>query len=159
MGITGQELDNTFNEIQDFRKSVGLQNPLTKEGELIWLWPLSNLNTGIIVELENMKPIYARCAIDALGISMMYKKPITLKIKSPKYGNMIKLKINKNRIEVGESLLISYGGGGCDQTLFFSSQKEFEDYKEDKNLPNMKYFTMSQALSRGILIFGKLLEG
>ncbi len=42
------------------------------ESDLIAVaWPLSNVPTGIEVTVEGKKPVHARCAVDALGVSKM----------------------------------------------------------------------------------------
>ena len=66
------DADRLLDELQACGESVGGGILRVPESELIAVaWPLSNVPTGITVTAAGGKPAFARCAIDALGVSAL----------------------------------------------------------------------------------------
>ena len=123
-----------------------------------WLWPFSSLDHGVEVTLDGSKPVHARCAIDALGMSAMFGKVAHVSIKSPLDKSAIQMEINGNKIvNATPGVVVSYSES-CDEMLFFASQDEFSRYVKDTGKSYLKLYTLQEALKRGIQSFGKVLK-
>jgi hypothetical protein len=123
-----------------------------------WMWPLSNLDHGITVVLEGQKPVHARCAIDALGISKMYGKPALISIKTPLFSKEIGFRVDGTNLKSDDTRVVVSTGGGCDETLFFSSKDEFEQYKKSAHKEYLKAHTLKEAFEDGLFSFGNILN-
>ena len=143
---------------EDIRANLKENRPgiFYKDSDRIkWLWPFASDNLGVIVTIDGKKPAYARCAIDALGISAMFGKPITIAAKSALLQSDLVIRIDGNKILEGDSSeTIVSGGPSCDEMLFFANQDEFETYKAKMNKPDLGGLTLKEGLSHGIDSFG-----
>ena len=157
LGISESEVLHSYQELRGSSYVRKMFWPSTNR--IKWLWPFSTLNHGITVTLDGGKPVYARCAIDSLGISAMFGKPATIVVTSPLWKKSIEIRMNgKKMINVTSSTVIVSTGGDCDDTLFFTSIKEFEAYKKEYKRPNLAYYSLAIAVDRGVSSFGKVLS-
>lgn len=148
-------VENAFSEMS----SIGYKNILYAGTKTIkWLWPFSSLDHGVEVTVEGGKPVHARCAIDALGVSAMYDKPTKIMLKTPLDQIEVALEINGNQIVHASHPVVISEGEGCDDMLFFASEDEFNRYVKTRNRHEMKLYNLEQALERGIRSFGKALK-
>lgn len=145
-----------FNELRD----AGW-NEIFHDGtnEIKWVWPLSMIDHGVIVTLEGEKPVFARCAVDALGMSKMFGKPAQITVTTPLFHERLTFLVNGINAKLSDKNTVISTGDSCDDVLFFSSREEFDQYKEKNKKPDLKILTFDQALARGIKVFGKILEG
>jgi len=126
--------------------------------EIKWLWPLSSLDHGITVVLDGAKPVHARCAVDALGISKMYGKSALISIRTPLFSKEIDFKVDGTKLMSDNSPIVVSTGGGCDDTLFFSSRDEFEQYKKSAHKEYLRAHTLKEAFEDGLFSFGNILQ-
>lgn len=140
-------------------ENMGFKNifyPGTKD--IKWLWPFSSLDHGVEVTLDNLRPVHARCAIDALGMSEMFGKIARVTIRSPLDGRSIEMEINGNKIvKASPDMVVSYSES-CDDMLFFASRDEFDRYVQQTGKTYLQLMTLEKALERGIQSFGKILK-
>ncbi len=123
-----------------------------------WLWPLSSIDHGVIVTLEGSKPVYARCAIDALGVSEMFGKRAKVMIHSPLDNKQIEMEISgKTLVKADPSVVVSHSDS-CDDMLFLASRDEFDRYVQKTGKNYLKLFSLQDALKRGIHSFGGALK-
>ncbi|MGE0175088.1 MAG: organomercurial lyase [Oligoflexales bacterium] len=123
--------------------------------EIVTAWPFSAKNLGIQVHILGFKPIFARCAVDALGISKMFNKPVDIIGTTENNGKLINLKIDKEEIlKADPSIFVAYRDcKDCDNIKFYSIEPDAADLD-----PNLKLIPLSKALARGVLVFGDRLQ-
>jgi hypothetical protein len=123
-------------------------------------WPFSNVPTGITVTVEGGKPVNARCAIDALGVSKMMGKPATIDAETRDGKTKLRVVVNGDKLVSAEpSDAIVFKGSSCDEMLFFSSQAGLDAWKQKQSIVDGQVFTLAEAVTRGATFFGKLTEG
>lgn len=127
--------------------------------ELLWFWPLSTKNHGVEVTLKGEKPVFARCAVDALGMSQMFGKPSMISIRTPLLKKQIQFSMNGSTLTEFDSSVVVSKGNGCDDLLFFSSAEEFARFKEKSGRKQLKMMTLSEAVSWGLASFGSIFQG
>jgi Alkylmercury lyase len=123
-----------------------------------WFWPFSSIDHGVEVGLNGYKPVHARCAIDALGMSAMFGRMAKLTIKSPLDHRSIEMEIDGNRVIKGDSDIVVSHSDSCDDMLFFSSKDEYSRYVKQTGKTYLKLYTIQQALERGVQGFGEVLK-
>jgi hypothetical protein len=121
---------------------------------LHWLWPFSSENLGVSVTLAGSKQTYARCAIDALGMSSMFGKPAAISIRTPLLNREVRLKIDGERVVEADPSIVVSSGPSCEEMLFFSSREEFDQYERKYPKRGLKAHTLDEGLKFGILSFG-----
>lgn len=126
------------------------------ESELIAVaWPLANVPTGIDVTLEGKKPVHARCAIDALGISKMMGKKATIEATTND-GVAFRAEVDgETLVSASPSEAVVFKGGSCDQMMFFSSAAALDRWKKG-GAHEGKTFTLAEAVSHGAQSFGRM---
>jgi hypothetical protein len=135
----------------------GIFYPGTKR--IRWFWPLSSENHGVEVTLLGAKPVHARCAIDALGMSSMFGKPAKITVMTPQDHRPLDLEIDGNRlVKADPAIVVSHRPDDCDSMLFFASMEEFERYRKASGKMNLNVFPLTRALERGIASFGWVLK-
>jgi hypothetical protein len=134
----------------------GIFYPGTKA--IKWFWPFSSLDHGVEVTLEGSRPVHARCAIDALGMSAMFGKVAKVLIKSPVDGQDIEMEISNHKIiKTSPGVVVSYSES-CDDMLFFASEDEFSRYVKATGKSYLKLYSLQEALDQGIRSFGRVLK-
>jgi hypothetical protein len=100
--------------------------------------------------------VFARCAIDALGVSKMMGKPVTIDARAHDGGTPVRVTVDGERITSAEPAGTAVlHGGSCDDIVFFSSKEAAEAWRAAK-APTGKVYTLEDALRRGARIFGSL---
>lgn len=132
--------------------------------QIKWFWPFSSLDHGVEVvlmdadTLAKTKPVHARCAIDALGMSAMFGKVAHVFIKSPLDKSGIEMAIDGDKIiKSSPGIVVSYSDS-CDEMLFFASQDEYLRYVKETGKQYLKIYTLQEALERGVRSFGGVLK-
>lgn len=128
-----------------------------------WAWPFSSKNLGIQVSLEKLEPVFARCAVDALGMSAMFSRRAIIVAESKIWKKEIQLEINISSWNSLNEYLkpvvsLTGCGGDCDQILFFVSVEEWKEYTVSNRITNGTYLSIEDALKRGMKTFGARLE-
>lgn len=127
--------------------------------ELIWFWPLSTKDHGVTVTLSGEKAVFARCAVDALGMSQMFGKSSTISIRTPLLKKQIEFSMNGSTLTKFDSSVVVSKGNGCDDLLFFSSEDEYARFKEKTGRTQLKMMTLSEAVKWGLASFGSIFQG
>jgi hypothetical protein len=126
--------------------------------QIRWAWPFSNEDHGVTVVLNGSKPVHARCAIDALGMSTMFRRPAKITVVTPLDRKSLEFEIDGDRVISADPLaVVSYRPNDCDSMLFFSSMDELKRYQA-KSGKQLVVFPLAQALKAGIGSFGGILE-
>jgi len=123
-------------------------------------WPFSSLDHGIRVTLQGYQPVFARCAVDALGMSSMFQKSAVILAKTPIHGREIRLSVEKGVLSGDLSTLVSYRNKSCDDIQFLVDEEEFalfEKQQSDSLSRALSKVSLDQALARGNEIFGNCL--
>lgn len=123
-----------------------------------WLWPLSMQDHGVEVTLSGEKTVFARCAVDALGMSKMFGKPSKITIRTPYWKKQIEFSMNGSSLTKFDPSVVVSRGDGCDDLLFFSSTEEFALFKEKAGRPQLKVMTLTEAVQWGLASFGSIFE-
>jgi hypothetical protein len=161
MKLTQPEADRLLDEMQacgESNESGILRAPTS---ELIAIaWPLANIPTGIIVTVDGGKPVYARCAIDALGVSeMLGKKTTVVEATARDNGTPLRVIVSGQQIVSAEPAgIVIVKGRGCDTMSFFSSKEAGEKWQREHDGEGT-LFTLANAVKNGAEIFGSYSEG
>lgn len=147
-----EEVALAFKEIEE---RAGMEFFDENTGTVKWYWPFSSRDHGVTVTLEGAMPVYARCAIDALGTSAMYGKPARISVKTPIFHKDLLLEIDGKRIgRTSGGVVVGYKKDDCDNMLFFSSIEEFREYQKRNPGSGIELYDLDRALTRGIASFG-----
>jgi hypothetical protein len=123
-------------------------------------WPFANVPTGITVSVEGGKPVQARCAIDALGVSKMMGRRATIEARTEDDKAALHVVVDGERLVSAEPAhAIVFRGSSCDEMLFFSSEEGLDGWKRKHEIERGKVFSLAEAVERGASGFGKLTEG
>jgi hypothetical protein len=122
-------------------------------------WPFANVPTGIDVTLEGRKPVPARCAIDALGISKMMGARASVDAQTHE-GVKLHVEVDGDKlVSADPPNAIVFKGAACDEMLFFATKEALEIWKAKRGIEGGQVFTMAEAVTRGATGFGKLTAG
>lgn len=134
--------------------TIGFGVHRVPESDLIAVaWPLSNVPTGIEVALEGKKPVHARCAVDALGVSKMMGRRTSVDATT-RDGVPLHVEIDGEQIthSTPEGAVV-FKGGSCDEMLFFSSQAALDEWKKQHHAEG-RSFSLAEAVRHGAELFG-----
>jgi len=122
--------------------------------QVLFAWPFSSCDYGIRVTLEEAQPVFARCAVDALGMSSMFGRPAHIVATTPLHRKDVIFKVDGSRVLSGDnSVKVSYGEKNCDLILFFSDSEELEAFEKQSG-QKLKILDLNQAIARGVYVFG-----
>ncbi len=125
---------------------------------IVFAWPLSNVPTEYVLTIGDSKPVYGRCAIDALGVSAMYGKPVEIEATSVASGSPMRISVNGDRLERAEpaDAVVWLGGEdcGCDEMLLFASRSELAEWRRRLGKPEGKTLSLEEATAYGVRFFG-----
>ncbi len=125
--------------------------------DIKYAWPFMQQNS-LIQARFNLSPslnpsLNARCAVDALGISSMYNKPVQIDARTPINNHPVQIHINKHSITKGQQgLLVSYANC-CNHIHFFKNSAELKKYQELHPGVELEAVSIDQALARGVYVF------
>jgi hypothetical protein len=161
MELTQPEADRLLDQMQACGESVENGILRAPTSELIAIaWPLANIPTGIIVTVDGGKPVFGRCAIDALGVSeMMGKKTTVVEAVARDNGTPLRVVVSGQQIISAEPVgIVIVKGRGCDTMSFFSSKEAGEKWQKEHDGEGT-LFTLANAVKNGADIFGSYSEG
>lgn len=161
MRLTKPEADRLLDEMQACGESTEAGILRAPTSELIAIaWPLANIPTGILVTVEGGKPVFGRCAIDALGVSeMLGKKTTMVEATAQDNGTPLRVVVSGQQIVSAEPAgIVIVKGRGCDKMSFFSSKEAGERWQKEHDGEGT-LFTLANAVKHGADIFGSYREG
>ena len=161
MKLTQPEADRLLDEMQACGESTEAGILRAPTSELIAIaWPLANIPTRIIVTVDGGKPVFGRCAIDALGVSEMLGKKTTV-VEATTVDNGAPLRVivsGQQIISAKPEGVVIVKGRGCDKMSFFSSKEAGEKWQKEHDGEGT-LFTLANAVKHGADIFGSYSEG
>ncbi|MFX1514491.1 MAG: alkylmercury lyase family protein [Promethearchaeota archaeon] len=137
---------------------------------IVAAYPFSNSETSHLVTIKEhrFRPIYAMCAIDALGIGFMFKSATSIESCCSHCGENVKIEIRENQIislnpartEVWEDMEYSscVAKTVCKNTNFFSSEEHFTEWQSENPKRKGILLPIQEAFYLGKLYFEKRLE-
>jgi hypothetical protein len=154
------EADRLLDELQACGESVGGGILRVPESELIAVaWPLSNVPTGITATVAGGKPAFARCAIDALGVSALTAKRTVVEATARDNGAPLRVVVDADRIvEARPAGVVVVRGKGCDNMSFFSSKAAATAWQK-ANGGESTLLTLADAVARGARVFSRETAG
>jgi len=161
MKLTQPEADRLLDAMQACGESTEAGILRAPTSELIAIaWPLANIPTGIVVTVDGGKPVFGRCAIDALGVSeMLGKKTTVVEATARDNGTPLRVVVSGQRIVSAEPAgIVIVKGRGCDTMSFFSSKEAGEKWQKEHDGEGT-LFTLANAVKNGAEIFGSYSEG
>jgi hypothetical protein len=157
MKLPQAEADRLLDQMQACGELVGSGILRVPESELIAVaWPLANVPTGITVTVEGGKPAFARCAIDALGVSQMLRRQAVVEAESRDNGARLRVVVDGDKVTSAEPAgVVVVKGKGCDNMSFFSSKQAAEAWQKAHDGEG-ELLLLADAVQRGAKIFGRL---
>ena len=154
MQLPEAEADRLLDRLQACGESVGGGILRAPESQLIAVaWPLANLPTGITVTTAGGKPAFARCAIDALGVSEMMQKRTVVEASARDNDAKIRIVVDGEKaVSADPPGVVVVKGRGCDDMSFFSSREAAEAWRAQHD-HDATLFTLADAVRRGAKIF------
>ena len=156
MKLAQPDADRMLDQMQACGELVGSGILRVPESELIAVaWPLANVPTGITVTTEGGKPAFARCAIDALGVSQMLRKQTVVEAQARDNGARLRVVVNGDKVAAAEPTAIGVvKGKGCDNMSFFSSREAGEAWRKAHGGEG-ELLWLAEAVQRGAKSFGR----
>lgn len=156
MKLSQPDAEGLLNQLQACGESVGGGILRAPESELIAVaWPFANLPTGITVTTTGGKPAFARCAIDALGVSEMMQTRTVVEATARDNGAPIRVVVDIDKVVSAEPPdVVVLKGRGCDNMSFFSSRAAAETWRKAHE-PDATLFPLPEAVARGAKIFSR----
>jgi len=138
-------------------------------GEIRAAYPFAPSPTPIQVTWEDGPVTYAMCAIDALGISAMLGRPVTITAAEPGTGHTITVHADRDRARwnpPGAVVFAGTTGGDCcpaaDRTCgyinFFTSAQAARTWAHANPAVTGTVLRQPQALRRGVAQFGAFMR-
>jgi Alkylmercury lyase len=160
MRLAQPEADGLLDQLQACGESIGGGILRVPESELIAVaWPLANVPTGITVTTQGGKPAFARCAIDALGVSEMLQKQTVVEASARDNGAPLRVVVDRDKVvDAKPAGIVVVKGKGCDNMSFFSSAEAAEAWQKAHSGEG-KLFTLAEAVQRGAKTFGRYTAG
>jgi hypothetical protein len=160
LNLAPAEADQLLDELQACGESVGGGILRVPESELIAVaWPLSNVPTGITITVAGGKPAFARCAIDALGVSALTAKRTVVEATARDNGAPLRVVVDADRIvEARPAGVVVVRGKGCDNMSFFSSKAAATAWQK-ANGGESSLMTLAEAVARAARVFSRATAG
>jgi Alkylmercury lyase len=161
LGLDAQGTDALLDELEACGQAIEFGVLRVPESDLVAVaWPFANVPTGIDVTVEGGKPVHARCAVDALGVSQMLGKPATVEAELRDTGAKLTVSVDGEKLVSADPPDAAvFKGTGCDNMLFFSSRGAAEAYAKDAKITTGKIFALADAVTHGAGIFGPFTKG
>src|SRR5215469_2689986 len=140
-------------------------------GEIQAAYPFSPSPNPIQVTWEGGPRGYAMCAIDALGISAMLDRPVTITAREPGTGRPVTVEVDQNQARWRPRRAVVYSGtadsdGACSAAAdrscgyihFFTSTRVARQWASRHREVTGTTLDRAQALKHGIAEFGTLMH-
>jgi hypothetical protein len=154
MKLAQRDADHLLDRLQACGEVVGGGILRAPQSELIAVaWPFANLPTGISVTAAGGKPAFARCAIDALGVSEILQKRTVVEAEARDNGAPIRIVVDIDKVVSADPPgVVVVKGHGCDDMSFFSSRDAAEAWRSEHD-HDATLFSLADAVRRGAKIF------
>jgi hypothetical protein len=140
-----------------------------RAGEIRAAYPFSPSPTPIRVSWEGGPVIYAMCAIDALGVSAMLGRPVTITAAEPGTGRVITVHADRDQARWDPPGAVVFAGatsGDCrhaaDRTCgyinFFTSARAARTWAKANPAVTGTVLRRARALSAGVAEFGAFMR-
>ena len=162
MKLPVTEANHLLDQLQACGESVGGGILRVPESNLIAVaWPFANVPTGITVTVDGGKPAFARCAIDALGVSEMLQRTAVVEATARDNGAALRVVVDATKVVDAKPLgIVVVKGKGCDDMSFFSSAEAGRVWQKANGGENeSKLFTLAEAVERGAKSFSRYTAG
>jgi hypothetical protein len=156
-----REVSRALDTLASQELACGVIERATESDRIVFAWPFSNVPTEIVVKIEGGKPVFGRCAIDALGISAMFGKQVEIEATSIKSRAPIRISLNGSRVERAQpaDAIVWVGGKDkCDEMLFFANRAELAEWRRELGKPEGRILTLEEATAHGVKAFGSQLR-
>jgi hypothetical protein len=138
-------------------------------GEIRAAYPFSPSPTPIQVNWEDGPVTYAMCAIDALGISAMLGRPVTITAAEPGTGRVITVHADRDQARWDPPRAVVFAGttGGdcchaadrtCGYINFFTSARAARAWAHANPAVTGTVLRRAEALRRGVAEFGAFMR-
>ncbi len=138
-------------------------------GEIRAAYPFAPVRTPIRVSRADGPAAYAMCAIDALGMSAMLGRPVTITAAEPGSGRVITVDVDGGRARWHPRTAVVFAGSAgdarrpsadraCGYISFFASTRAARAWARRRPEVTGTLLTRHGALSCGIAEFGSLLR-
>ncbi|HLI37490.1 MAG TPA: alkylmercury lyase family protein [Streptosporangiaceae bacterium] len=138
-------------------------------GEIRAAYPFSPYPTAIRVSWDGGPLAYAMCAIDALGISAMLGRPVTITAAEPGTGRVITVDVDGGQARWNPGSAVVFAGAAgdgsgpsadrtCGYINFFTSARAARTWAASNPAIPGKVLHQARALSSGVAEFGALLR-
>jgi hypothetical protein len=140
-------------------------------GEIRAAYPFSPSPTPIEVTWEGGPRVYAMCAIDALGMSAMLDRPVTITAREPGSGRPVTVEVDRNRARWRPRRAAVFSGAAgdadgacraadrsCGYINFFTSARAARAWASRHPGVSGTTLGQAQALRHGIAEFGTLMH-
>ena len=157
LSVDQAQADRLLDQMQACGEEAGVGILRVPKSELIAVaWPLANVPTGIAVTVEGGKPAFARCAIDALGVSQMLGKRTVVEAEARDNGLPLRNVVSGTGVVTTQPAgIVVVKGMGCDNMSFFSSMKAAEAWRQAHDGEG-DVLPLAAAVERGAKTFGRL---
>nr|WP_176704608.1 alkylmercury lyase family protein [Pseudomonas sp. K-62] len=136
-------------------------------GEIKGAYPFSGKPTRHRVQVHDGRPVYAMCAVDALGIPFMLDRDAQITSEDPVTGQQIRVEVRRGQARWDPSGAVlffgSQGGEGplaqtcCSVTNFFPSTEAVEEYQRTHPEVGGRVLSQAEAVQAAQRLFGNLL--
>jgi hypothetical protein len=138
-------------------------------GEIRAAYPFSSAPTPIQVKWEGSPEAYAMCAIDALGISAMLGRPVTITAAEPGTGRIITVHTDRGRARWNPRRAVVFAGATgadcchaadrtCGYINFFTSTRAARAWARANPAITGEVLRQARALRRGVAEFGAFMR-
>src|SRR5215472_9092510 len=141
-------------------------------GEIQAAYPFSPSPTPIQVTWEGGPRGYAMCVIDALGISAMLDRPVTITAREPGSGHPVTVEVDRNHARWRPRRAVVFSGAdrdadsarcasadrSCGHINFFTSSRAAREWAIRHPEVTGTTLSQAQALRHGIAEFGTLMH-
>jgi hypothetical protein len=138
-------------------------------GEIRAAYPFSPIRTPIRVNWASGPAAYAMCAIDALGMSAMLGRPVTITAAEPGTGRIITIRAHGDRARWQPRTAVVFAGSAgdacrpsadraCGHINFFTTAQAARAWARSHPEITGRLLTRQGALDIGIAEFGTLLQ-
>ncbi len=172
---TVEEISKAFNfssdETVDVLKKLNALDIIymdEKTSRILGAYPFSNIETPYRVSIKGIGGAYAMCAIDALGVSPMFKREVDIESSCAYCKKEVRIKVKENeilsydpeetRVLIGQKRSKCAATSICPMILFLCSKDHVSIWKSEKGELIGEDFDLQDALFIGKGIFEDFLK-
>lgn len=162
LSMTEPDVHQALDALSSRELPCGRIERASRSDRIVFAWPLSNVPTEYIIKIPGSKPVYGRCAIDALGVSAMYGKPVEIEATSVSSGAPIRISVHGSRVERAEPadavVWVAGEDCGCDEMVIFANRAELAEWRRTLGKPEGRTLSLDEATAYGVRVFGNRLR-